>query len=571
VPAGVLLSAVRDWLAQDPDSDTQLELAELLERAEAGSEEAIGDLRARFSGRLTFGTAGLRGELGAGPLRMNRVVVSHAANGLASYLLREASSGQVPSVVVGGDARFKSDTFVRDSAEILAARGVRVFVFDRPIPTPVLAFAVRHLGVSAGVMVTASHNPPGDNGYKVYLGDEDGGSQIIPPADREIEEAIALSYDAKRANELPRSPEQPTVVGDDLIEAYREATLRVASAFDLSEPPRLRLCYTPLHGVGGAVFLDLLESVGWQSVTVVPQQATPDPRFPTVEFPNPEEPGALDLAYQHASANRCDLIVAHDPDADRLAVALPDKTSASGWRMLTGNELGIVLLDELARHTRESGGSGCLARSLVSTPMLDQVAAHYGLSTVATPTGFKWISRAPHLLGGFEEALGYLINPNTVRDKDGLSAGLFVVLLAASLDADGLTLGDRLAAIRRDLGGFSSRQVTIRTVSADIPLSLVTSLRNNHHLLTEPLGLPLITDYVEGGAHFPAANILEYSGSGGDRVIIRPSGTEPKLKVYIDVLRPDQTEADRVADTLASKVSTLIDHLADALPASPGG
>ena len=310
------------WIDQDPDAATRRELADLIDRAEKGDEGATADLASRFGGHLTFGTAGLRAEIGAGPQRMNRVVVSHAAHGLGRFLL-ERSPGTQPRVVIGYDARHNSDVFARDTAEILQAMGIEAMLFDQMTPTPVLAFALRHLDADAGVMVTASHNPPADNGYKVYLGGSDEGSQIVPPTDAEIHQAIMASHNSVKATDLARDPNVRTI-GRDVVEAYEHATLQVAQQFDAAGRDQLRICYTPLHGVGAEVFERLLATAAFTSAVTVQEQAVPDPDFPTVSFPNPEEAGALDLAMEQAQSMSADLIIAHDPDADRLAVALPN-------------------------------------------------------------------------------------------------------------------------------------------------------------------------------------------------------------------------------------------------------
>jgi phosphomannomutase len=547
------------WIGQDQDQETRAELADLIDRVEKSNAEALAELEDRFSGYLTFGTAGLRAEIGAGPMRMNSVVVSHAASGLAQFL-RDHTSGASPSVVVGYDARHKSRQFARDTAEIMQAAGIRALLFDQHTPTPVLAFAVRHLSVDAGVMVTASHNPPADNGYKVYLGGDDGGSQIVPPADSEIHDAITASHQSSKANALPRSSDYESV-GIDVLDAYVEATGRVVAGRESRGRDGLRICYTPMHGVGASVFHRVLDDAGFTTITDVAKQITPDPDFPTVAFPNPEEPGALDLAIETAAIAEADLIIAHDPDADRLAVALPlgdDQT----WSMLSGNEVGALLAWELTRG-RDSL-EGVLGCSLVSSPILGKIAQARGLSATTTPTGFKWISRLPGLLFGFEEALGYLVNPETVRDKDGISAGLLLASIAAEQKAHGSTLRELLADIQVEVSGFASDQISLRFDSPQQAADLMVSVRQEPEEVFANLGVNSITDYRDGAAGLPPANIVQFDLSSGDRIIMRPSGTEPKLKVYIDSLRPSQAEADEAAANLVKQVRESIKALTEA-------
>ncbi|HWM35385.1 MAG TPA: phospho-sugar mutase, partial [Pseudolysinimonas sp.] len=383
-------------MAQDPDPVTRSELDAVVASAEAGDAAAVADLRSRFAARLDFGTAGLRGELGAGPGRMNRVLVAQAAAGLAAYLLGREPN---PSIVIGYDGRHNSAVFARDTAELMQGAGVQATLLPRLLPTPVLAFAVRFLGASAGVMVTASHNPAADNGYKVYLGGGDGGSQIVPPADAEIREEI-LRVAAGSIEILPRSTAYATA-GEDVVDAYRRETAAVARAG--APAAALRYVYTPMHGVGLETARAVFADAGFPDMHVVTAQASPDPDFPTVAFPNPEEPGAMDLALELAAELDADLVIANDPDADRVAVGVDD---GGTWRRLSGNEVGWLLGARAAEQAAAAGNGGSLACSLVSSPALGAVAAASGLRFVETLTGFKWISRAPGLLFGYEEALG---------------------------------------------------------------------------------------------------------------------------------------------------------------------
>ena len=559
-----LVAQATAWVAEDPDPSTARELTELVGLVEAGDSGAAADLAERFSGHLTFGTAGLRGEIGAGPMRMNRVVVSHAAAGVGHFLLERQVTASDVSVVIGYDARTLSDVFARDTAEILSGMGIRVLLFSAPAPTPVLAFAVRHLNTDAGIMVTASHNPPADNGYKVYLGGADRGSQIIPPADSDIHSHIVASYGSEAANALARSESLIDVVGNDVVDAYirQTATLLPASEADKSA---LRVCYTPLHGVGRGVFLKLLEHTGFSTPIVVASQAEPDPNFPTVSFPNPEEPGALDEAYATATANNCDLIIAHDPDADRLAIAVPDSSQATGWAMVSGNDLGVLLLTDIAERAHAAGVKGSLACSLVSTPMIAQIAAGNGLRFVSTPTGFKWISRPDDLLAGFEEAIGYLVNPETVRDKDGISAGLALYDLAVRLHARGMSLTDRLGEIGRSYGGWASDTISNRLGMISEVSDLLARVRQAPSVLLGNTDVTVVDYLVNPPEGFPRTDLITAEDSDGGRVIIRPSGTEPKLKIYIDALAPDMDSAknavSRWASTCRAGLVSLIGNL----------
>ncbi|WGL51700.1 phospho-sugar mutase [Nocardioides sp. BP30] len=510
-----LLEAARAWLAEDPDAETRAELSELIDAA-ATDGDAAADLADRFSGMLQFGTAGLRGALGAGPNRMNRVVVIRAAAGLAAYLKETGARGPV---VIGYDARTNSDVFARDTAEVMTGAGLEALLLPGPLPTPVLAFAIRDQGASAGVMVTASHNPPRDNGYKVYLGD---GSQIVPPADAEI----AARIDAVGAlADVPRGA-GGRVLGDDLVDRY---LTRVAALVGAGGPREVSVVHTALHGVGSDIMLRALRLAGFPEATSVAEQAEPDPAFPTVAFPNPEEPGAMDLALARAAEVGADLVVASDPDADRCAVAVP---APDGWRMLRGDEVGALLADHLLR----TGVHGAYACSIVSSSLLATLAAAYEQPFVETLTGFKWIGRVDGLAFGYEEALGYCVDPGVVRDKDGISAGIRIVELAALLKAEGRSLLDRLDEIAVRHGLHATDQLSVRVTDlADIARAM-------ERLRTTPptaLGGARVTsadDLREGTATLPPTDGLRYRLDDGARVIVRPSGTEPKLKCYLEVV-----------------------------------
>jgi len=521
-----LLDRVRDWLAQDPDAETRAELEAIIAAVAAGDAVATADLATRFSGRLEFGTAGLRAELGAGPMRMNRVVVAQTAAGLASYL-RERE--EHPSIVIGYDGRKNSDVFARDTAEIMAGAGIAAILLPRKLPTPVLAYAVRHFGTSAGVMVTASHNPPRDNGYKVYLGGADEGAQIVSPADAEIAAQIEMAAQSP-IGKLLRSGDY-AVADDAVIDAYIEATAAIVEPIE--QDAALRVVYTPMHGVGLETLTRVFRTAGLPEPIVVTAQAEPDGAFPTVAFPNPEEPGALDLAYATATEHDADLIIANDPDADRLAVAIPED---GGWRRLSGNEVGTILgwAAADAADVRAGGKGGVLAASLVSSPALGRIAEHFGLEHAETLTGFKWISRTPGLIYGYEEALGYLVDPAKVRDKDGISAAARFVDLARRWRADGRTVSDVMAEITAIIGPSASGQVSIRVTDLGEIGRLTAGLRATPPSEIAGRAVAEVTDYAEGIGAFPPSDILRYTLADGSRIIVRPSGTEPKLKVYLD-------------------------------------
>jgi phosphomannomutase len=524
-PSPELLERARAWAADDPDPVTREELERLVATA-TGDEQAAAELAQRFAGTLEFGTAGLRGPLGAGPMCMNRVVVTRAAAGLTAYL-RDHGAGEGGSVVIGYDARHNSDVFARVTAEVVTGAGLRALVLPEPLPTPVLAYAIRHLGCVAGVMVTASHNPPRDNGYKVYLGD---GSQIVPPADVEI----AARIDAVGATaDVPRG-DAGEVVGPEVGEAYLDAL----AALPGEGPRGLTWVYTPMHGVGGATVVDVARRAGFAAPYVVRQQEEPDPEFPTVAFPNPEEPGAMDLAVQLAAERGADLLIANDPDADRCAVGVP--TGDGGWRMLSGDEVGALLGDHLVRQ----GVEGVYAASIVSSSLLGRVAAAAGQPYVETLTGFKWIARVPGLAFGYEEALGYCVAPSLVRDKDGVSALLLVLELAAALRAEGRTLLDRLDDIALRHGVHATDQLSVRVADLSLITGAMTRLRTAPPSSLGGLAVDRVDDLASGSADLPATDALRFRLAQGARVVVRPSGTEPKLKCYLEVVVPVGAEQE---------------------------
>lgn len=536
-----LLTRAHDWLSQDPDPATRAELQDLLD---AGDTAGLED---RFFERLQFGTAGLRGALGAGPNRMNRVIVAQAAAGLAAYLLEHAADGRAPSVVVGYDARHNSDVFARDTAEIMEGAGVHAFLLPTHLPTPVLAFAIRHLGCSAGVMVTASHNPPQDNGYKVYLEDS---SQIVPPADAEISDAIDA---VGRVDEMPRSEAYETL-GPEVAEAYVEAVVALPG----DGPRDVVAVYTPMHGVGRDTLVEAVARAGFPALHVVPAQGDPDPDFPTVVFPNPEEPGAMDLALKLASEVGADIIVANDPDADRCAVGVRDGES---YRMLSGDQVGALLADFLLAR----GVTGTYAASIVSSDLLGRQAAAHDQPWEQTLTGFKWIGKIPTLAFGYEEALGYSVAPDIARDKDGVSAIITVLELAAQLKAEGRSLIDQLDDIYRQHGLHATAQLSVRVEDLSIISRAMDVLRTSPPAVLGGLAVTSVDDLAEGYHGLPPTDGIRLGLDGGARIICRPSGTEPKLKCYVEVVIgvDDSIEAARsVADGQIAGIKT---DLAEAL------
>ncbi|MFF1707258.1 phospho-sugar mutase [Streptomyces sp. NPDC058252] len=511
-----LIARAKAWLAEDPDAETRDELAKLIDAGD------VTELAARFSGTLQFGTAGLRGELGAGPMRMNRSVVIRAAAGLAAYL---KSKGQTDGlVVIGYDARHKSADFARDTAAVMTGAGLRAAVLPRPLPTPVLAYAIRHLGAAAGVEVTASHNPPRDNGYKVYLGD---GSQIVPPADAEI----AAQIDAVVSlHDVPRPAEGWETLDESVLDAYLARTDAVLSE---GSPRTARTVYTAMHGVGKDVLLAAFARAGFPAPVLVAEQAEPDPDFPTVAFPNPEEPGAMDLAFARARATDPDLIIANDPDADRCAVAVRD---GADWRMLRGDEVGALLAEHLVRR----GARGTFAESIVSSSLLGRIAERAGLPYEETLTGFKWIARVEGLRYGYEEALGYCVDPDGVRDKDGITAALLVTELASELKEQGRTLLDLLDDIAVTYGLHATDQLSVRVEDLSVIANAMRRLREQPPTRLAGLAITKSEDLTRGTDKLPPTDGLRYTLDSA-RVIVRPSGTEPKLKCYLEVVVPVDT------------------------------
>ena len=534
---GTLTAHAQAWHAQDPDPETREELAKLI----ADKNEA--ELSSRFDSRLAFGTAGLRGELGAGPNRMNRVLVAQAAAGIGRYLLAKESK---PSVVIGYDGRVNSDIFAKDSAEVLAGMGVRVLLLDQLGPTPLVSFATRALGMSAGIMVTASHNPPRDNGYKVYLGGSFNGSQIITPVDTEIALEISKVAETETFASLTKSAEYE-LIGAQIREDYLKSVLAVGGKVVKKS---LKIVYTPMHGVGWGTVEPIFARAGSEALITVDQQLQPDGSFPTVAFPNPEEPGALDLAFALASDYNADLIIANDPDADRVAIALP---TPSGWQRLTGDQVGLILADEIAK----TATSGVLACSIVSSSAISEVAKAHGLEFKQTLTGFKWISKIPNLVFGYEEALGYCIDPNHVADKDGISAALLLANIARREALKGRTIWDLLADLGARYGYYATGQISIRVTDLNVIATAMKTIRENPPV--ELAGLKAtFTDMSIGSDELPATDGLMLVLTDNRRVIIRPSGTEPKLKCYLQAVGSSAQEAEALLAELTESCRELL-------------
>lgn len=535
-----LMKLASDWLAQDPDPETRAELALLIESKD---EKA---LASRFGERLGFGTAGLRGELGAGPNRMNRVLVAQAAAGVGRYL---KATFDDPSCVIGFDARKNSEIFARDSAEILSGMGIRCFLYSTLVATPMVAYAVRELGCSAGIMVTASHNPPADNGYKVF---DETGSQIISPVDKNIALEIEGFAKSELVNDLPRSNSY-LAVPESVSDSYLRGISGLLNRH--SDRKSLKVVYSAMHGVGASFIEKIFELSGLSPVLQVQKQQAPDGTFPTVAFPNPEEPGAMDLSLEAANSFDADLVLVNDPDADRLAVVYKD--SSGEFIQLTGDELGLLLAEEMAARASRESIKGALACSIVSSSALSEVAKHYGLEFQQTLTGFKWIGRVPNLIFGYEEALGYCVDWKRVRDKDGLSAALVVTDIATTLAASGYTLGDQLDKLMQRYGYFATGQISIRVNDLSVIKNLMEKFRS--HPPKDIAGsLAKLTDLAAGSESLPATDALRFDLADGRRVIIRPSGTEPKLKCYLQAVSNDKQNTHRMLAELKTAMEQLL-------------
>ena len=526
-----LLAEVEDWIADDPDPVTAHQLRELVT---ADNEK---ELAKYFSGFLQFGTAGLRGPIGPGPSCMNRAVVGRTAAGLAKYM----QSRGMTSVVIGRDARHGSEDYTQETAEIMSGAGMKVFILPRPLPTPVLAFAIGELGVDIGVMVTASHNPPQDNGYKVYVGpNADGieyrGSQIISPTDglisKEIDLVTSLARE-KRGNSW-------TILDETIIEKYIHKSAKLATS-----PGDLKIVYTAMHGVGTETIQRVFHSAGFGSLILVDAQAQPDPDFPTVAFPNPEEPGAIDLALETARNFDADLVIANDPDADRCAAAVKDPST--GWRMLRGDELGALLGEYIARKNP----SGVFANSIVSSSILKKIAEHYKIEYRQTLTGFKWLAKIPQLAFGYEEALGYCVDSESVNDKDGISAALLLAQLATDLSLEGMTLLDLLDEIWLRHGFHATEQISLRVSDLSKIQAMLTALRATPPSSIAGKSIRQIDDLMKPADDLPPTDGIRIWLEENIRIIIRPSGTEAKVKCYVEVITHGDDAKIRAAETIA--------------------
>lgn len=520
-----LIAQARAWAADDPDPQTRAQLEGVLAAAEAGDDTASADLADRFAGMLAFGTAGLRGALGAGPNRMNRSVVICAAAGLTAYLSNDAEPPRPqPFVVIGYDARRNSDVFARDTAAVVTAAGGRAVILPRPLPTPVLAYAVRTLGADAGVMVTASHNPADDNGYKVYAGD---GAQIVPPTDALIAARIAQ---VATVADVPRADAGWEVLGEEILERYLAG---IATVVRPGSPRDLVVVHTAMHGVGTETVRRAFLTAGFDEPIPVAAQADPDPAFPTVAFPNPEEPGAMDLALELAEQTGPDLVIASDPDADRCAAAV---AGPGGWRMLRGDEVGALLGAHILERGLPPGAT--VANSIVSSRLLAAMCAAAHVDHAETLTGFKWIARTPGLAYGYEEALGYCVAPGQVLDKDGVSAAVLLAELAAERKAIGLTLLELLDELAIKHGVHATDSFSVRVADLSLIGGIMSRLRDEPP--TVLAGRPVVSgvDLAEGVGGLPPTDGLRYLLDDDSRAIVRPSGTEPKLKVYLEVIEP---------------------------------
>jgi phosphomannomutase len=521
-----LKSEVENWIADDPDPVTASALQTLLD---AGDEAS---LRIYFNGFLQFGTAGLRGPNGPGPSCMNRAVVGRTAAGIAQYMKKR----DLTRVVIGRDARHGSYEYAMESAEIFSGAGCEVFILPRALPTPVLAYATKALRADIGIMVTASHNPPADNGYKVYVGPTADGvsyacSQIINPTDGFIADEIAA---ITKLSTQPRGT-QWEVVEERVIDEYISRTATLGK-----KPGALRIVYTAMHGVGTATISEVFKKAGFPDLILVREQAEPDPDFPTVAFPNPEEPGAIDLALATARSQNADLVIANDPDADRCAAAIKDRDGQ--WRMLRGDELGVIFGEWIAR----SAPTGTFGNSIVSSSILKKISAHYGIDFREVLTGFKWLAKIENLSFGYEEAIGYAVDSQTVNDKDGISAAIFLAQIATTLAEDGRDLNDLLDEVWARHGFHGTEQISIRVSDMKAVTLLLAGLRNNPPQIIAGRTVESIDDLAAPRDGLPPTDGLRIWLSGGVRIIIRPSGTEAKLKCYVEVITADSDSAEKV-------------------------
>ena len=535
-----LITQVQQWIDQDPDPKTRVELEKLL----ADNNEV--ELRSCFSGFLEFGTAGLRGKLGPGPSRMNRAVVTKTAAGLVTYMRKHNLS----SVVIGRDARYGSKDFAQDTAEIMQGAGMKVYLLPGALPTPVLAYAVRELKCDVGIMVTASHNPPEDNGYKVYLGGvvdqiRYEGSQIISPADTQISEYISQVPDL---NTLKRSS-GAEVLDNAIVDSYVKATAKLATSNSV-----LKVVYSAMHGVGKETLEQVFTAANFAPPILVSEQAEPDPDFPTVKFPNPEEPGAIDLSIKKAIEVSADLVIANDPDADRCAVAIADR--GGNWRMLRGDEVGALLGEYLARTAKDK--SATLANSIVSSSILSKIAKAYQLPFAETLTGFKWIAKIENLYFGYEEALGYAVDSSSVNDKDGISAALMIVQIATDLKRESKTLNDLLDEIWNKYGYHGTKQISVRVNTLEEISTILGRFRNSTPQSIAGYQVSGFDDLEKPTSDLPPTNGVRIFLDPNIRIIVRPSGTEPKIKCYIEVVSDNQEKAEEIIQGLDLELRTLL-------------
>jgi len=533
-----LQGEVLSWIADDPDPSTAATLQALLD----ADDEAT--LRKHFNGFLQFGTAGLRGPIGPGPSCMNRAVVGRTAAGIAAYMKQRGMS----KVVVGRDARYGSEDFTRETAEIMSGAGMEVFVLPRPLPTPVLAFATDYLKCDIGIMVTASHNPPQDNGYKVYVGPTSDGvnyesSQIVNPTDG----FIAKEIDAITSLASQKRGTTWTSLGEEVITEYVRKTAALAP-----RPGDMKIVYTAMHGVGTETIQRVFNHAGFATLLLVDEQCTPNPDFPTVAFPNPEEPGAIDLALKKARDFGADLVIANDPDADRCAAAIDDPNT--GWRMLRGDELGIILGEWIAR-TKPAGTFG---NSIVSSSALRKISAHYDVDFKEVLTGFKWLAKIENLAFGYEEAIGYCVDSETVNDKDGISAALFLVQIATDLKREGLTLSDLLNEVWQRHGFHGTEQISIRVSDMSAITRRLAALRKNPPSEIAGRKVDAIDDLAAPKDGLPPTDGLRIWLAGGIRIIIRPSGTEAKMKCYIEVVTTTSDESQKLLDEIRHPLKELL-------------
>jgi phosphomannomutase len=539
-----LIQTAQDWLAQDFDPKTIAELSDLIAKSNV-DQSALAELAEKFSGPLKFGTAGLRAEVAAGQSKMNRATVAQAAWGVASWLVSIGGK----SLVVGNDARTGSNDFAIDSCKIASTFGLSVTRLNSPVPTPVLAFGLKELNADAAIMVTASHNPAKDNGYKVY---DKTGSQIISPTDVEI---AALISKAPKANQINRSGNFQSM---DMIDRYVD----YVSSHSLPElNKKIKVAYTALHGVGSITFNKLMNRCGYEEIFEVAEQRHPDPTFPTVNFPNPEEPGAMDLLLETASKSNAEIAIANDPDADRTAISIPIST---GWKVLSGDELGTLLAWWVIERKKIKGESlsGAMAASIVSSSMIKRIAQGNGLDFSFTLTGFKWVSRVPNLIFGYEEAIGYAVLPEKIRDKDGISAALFAVEMVSYLAGMNKTALDKLEELYQEYGLVLTRQITLRLNSIDEVNAKLAYIIDNLPKYLGKTVLEKIENFADGIDSLPKSSGIRMVFSNG-RVIIRPSGTEPKLKCYLEVHSDPNPDATTQKEILNQQLVELSDGLTE--------